>query len=84
MKEQSLMVILNSQLVRWNMITPLKKVIETAQLQVDSKLMLNYLMKLLGLLRRILILTSLDLNIEIDTISLNHSTNQLSETNMED
>ena len=54
MKELSLMDTLSSQLEKWNMIMLLKKVTETALLLVDSKIMLNYSMKLLGLLKRIL------------------------------
>lgn len=84
MKELSLMLTLNSQLERWNMIMPLIKQTELAQLQVVSKLMLNYLMKLHGRLRITLIQTSSGLNIEIDIIRINHSINQLSEINTED
>ena len=84
MKELSLMLILNSQLVVWNMIMLWKKLEEPAQLPVVSKPMPNYLMKLHGKLRTIPILTSSELNIETDIIRINHSINQLSETNMVD
>ena len=77
MKDLSLMPTLNSQLVKLNMTTHLRAIQEAVLSLVDSKLMLNYLMKLLGLLRKILILTSLEVNIEIDIISLSHSTNQV-------
>ena len=77
MKELSLMATLSSQLEPWNMIMLLVKVTEEALLLVDLKIMPNYLMKLLGLLRKILTQILFEVSIEIDIISLNHSTNQI-------
>jgi len=63
-------------LLNVNLIIFLERETEWAQLQVVSKPTHNYLMKPHGKLKTIPILTSLELNIEIDIINQSHSTNQ--------
>jgi len=83
-QELSQMLILDSQLVKWNMIINWERPRDIAPLQVVSKQMHNCLMRLHGPLKEILIQILLELNTEIDIINLNHSTNLPYSTNMEE
>jgi hypothetical protein len=76
MIERSQMLSKSCPLLNVNLIILLERETEWAQSQVVSKLTHNFLTKLHGKLKQIIILILSELNIEIDIIKLSHSTNQ--------